>query len=395
MASTASAGVGGTPAPVWDPRQYEQFGSERARPFRDLLAAVDLPGALRVADLGCGTGALTAELLTRWPAAHVVGVDSSPEMLAEAAPRALEGRLRFELADVRSWQPPEALDVIVSNATLQWVPEHLPVVERLASFLSPGGMLAVQVPGNFGEPSHRLLAELLGGRTWSSRLRATPAAPASYDPPVYLEVLLGAGLEARVWETTYCQLLEGPDPVLEWMKGTALRPVLAALPESDQPQFLREYGALLAVAYPPGEHGTLLPFRRVFAVGRRPGASQPSAVAGLDHAQLAIPPGGEGSGRAFYGGLLGLAEVRKPAVLAARGGCWFSGHGVQLHLGVESDFRPATKAHVAVSVTDLDEMAARLASAGHRVDFDDNLAPRRHFFTDDPAGNRIEILERR
>lgn len=394
MTSTAPAGTSGVPASVWDPRQYEQFGSERARPFHDLLAQVDVPAARRVADLGCGTGALTAALLDLWPGAVVVGVDRSPEMLAEALPRAVDGRLEFQLGDVRTWEPAEPLDVIVSNATLQWVPDHLPVIERLASFLNPGGELAIQVPGNFSEPTHRLLADVAARPRWSSRLEGALERPASHDPATYLEVLLGTGLQARAWETTYCQLLQGGDAVLEWMKGTALRPVLSALEDSEREEFLSEYGSLLRTAYPEGEHGTLLPFRRIFALGRRPGTTHLPAVTGLDHAQLAIPEGGEEAGRHFYGGLLALTEVPKPPVLAARGGCWFSGHGVQLHLGIEADFRPATKAHVGLVVTDLDGMARRLTDAGHRVAFDDNLAPRRHFFTDDPFGNRLEILER-
>lgn len=306
----------------------------------------------------------------------------------------MQGRLEFQLGDVRTWEPSEALDVIVSNATLQWVPDHLPVIERLATFLDPGGVLALQVPGNFGEPSHRLLADVIARPRWSNRLGDALARPASHDPAAYLEVLLGVGLDARAWETTYCQLLQGPGAVLEWMKGTALRPVLSRLDEDDRAEFLAEYGVPLAAAYPEGEQGTVLPFRRVFAVGRRPG-SQPSGVAGLDHVQLAIPAGGEEAGRVFYGGLLALAEVPKPPVLAARGGCWFSGPDLALHLGVEADFRPAAKAHVGITVTDLDEMAQRLGAAGHRVRFDDALSPRRHFFTDDPFGNRLEILERR
>jgi trans-aconitate 2-methyltransferase len=380
-------------APVWDPQQYEQFGTERARPFTDLMAHVDVPGALHVADLGCGTGSLTSDLLATWPAAHVVGVDSSPEMLEEARRRQIPGRLEFQLGDLRDWEPAEPLDVLVSNATLQWVPDHLPVLERLTSLLARGGMLAMQVPGNFGEPTHRLLAAVVSEPRWS-RVIGDIASPGSHAPSEYLAVLLGAGLQASVWETTYCQVLRGSDAVLEWMKGTALRPVLTALPPEDHEDFLGEYGALLRDAYPASDHGTVLPYRRVFAVGRRPGTAQPAAVSALDHAQLAMPEGEEEAGRGFYGGVLGMVEMPKPPVLAARGGCWFSGHRADIHLGVERDFRPAVKAHVAVAVTDVDEMAARVAAAGRRVTWDDELAPRRRFFTDDPFGNRIEILGR-
>jgi trans-aconitate 2-methyltransferase len=393
MTAGVTAATGTEPAaPRWDPQQYEQFAAERSRPFNDLLAQVDLPGAREVADLGCGTGALTAQLLGTWPGAHIVGVDNSPEMLAPARSHEVPDRLEFELADLRDWEPEAPLDVLVSNAALQWVPGHLAVLSRLASFLRPGGVVALQVPGNFGEPTHRLLAGLLESERWAPALPHAVASPASHDAGEYLSSLLDAGLVATAWETTYFQLLHGEDAVLEWMKGTALRPVLTALAPQDHDAFLGEYAALLRAAYPTTGGGTVLPFRRVFAVGRRPGAAQATAVAGLDHAQLAMPVGREEEGRGFYCGVLGLVEVPKPPVLAARGGCWFSGHRVEVHLGAERDFRPAAKAHVGLTVTDLDDMAALVAAAGHGVTWDEELAPRRRFFTEDPFGNRVEIL---
>jgi trans-aconitate 2-methyltransferase len=379
-------------APAWDPEQYEQFADERGRPFTDLVSRIDLPGAREIADLGCGTGSLTAQLAQRWPAAHVVGVDSSPDMLDEARPRAIAGRLEFCLADLRAWEPSAPLDVLVSNATLHWVPEHLGLISRLASFLRPGGVLAIQVPGNFNEPTHRLLDELKASDRWRASLSGV-ASPSSHDPGEYLGALLAAGLVASAWETTYFQLLQGDHAVVDWMKGTALRPVLTALNPEDGADFLAEYGALVGDAYPRTEYGTVLPYRRVFAFGRRPGGAQASAVAGLDHAQLAMPAGEEDAARSFYCGVLGFAEALKPPVLAARGGCWFQGYGSEVHLGVEGDFRPATKAHVGLAVTDLDSMAVRIAAAGHRVLWDEELAPRRRFYTDDPFGNRIELLD--
>lgn len=394
-AAAASSGASNQhPAttPKWDPRQYEQFAAERSRPFADLIARIDLAGAREIVDLGCGTGSLTAELSHRWPGAHVVGVDNSPEMLADARAREVPERLQFELADLRDFAPARPLDIVVSNATLQWVPDHLPVLARLASFLNPGGVVALQVPGNFGEPTHRILADLLASPRWSAALPNALASPSSHNPDEYLSVLLDAGLVANAWETTYFQMLQGDNAVLEWMKGTALRPVLTALPADGHETFLAEYGALLRDAYPATAHGTVLPYRRVFAVGRRPGAAQATAVAGLDHAQLAMPVGVEEEARGFYCGVLGLVEVQKPPVLAARGGCWFNGHRAEVHLGVERDFRPTLKAHVGLAVTDLDEMATRVSAGGHRVTWDEELAPRRRFFTDDPFGNRIEIL---
>lgn len=398
-ASAASEPGRAAPSVAWDAGQYSRFAAERARPFFDLMSRVEVPWARTVVDLGCGPGTLTARLAARWPAARVVGVDTSDGMLAEAARLAIPGRLEFVHADLRTFEPEGPVDVVVTNATLHWVPGHLGLLARLSSFLAPGGVLALQVPGNFGEPSHVLLRELAGSSRWWPRLAGRiPPWQASHDPGVYLEALQDADLEASAWETTYLQVLEGDDAVLEWMKGTALRPLLGALGAGDADAFLLEYGAVLREAYPPGPKGTGLPFRRVFAVGSRAsdlstrGTVSP-AVTALDHAQLAMPAGREDEGRYFYSTLLGLVEEAKPPALAARGGCWFAGVGAQVHLGVDPDFRPATKAHVGLRVVGLDALAARLETAAIPVVWDDELAPVRRIFTEDPFGNRVELLE--
>jgi trans-aconitate 2-methyltransferase len=393
MDTTTDARPGELSAPTWDPQQYNLFAAERSRPFDDLLARVDKPAPRDVADLGCGPGNLTAKLSDLWPAARVVGVDNSPEMLAEARARTRLGRLEFELADLATWQPSGQFDVIVSNATLQWVPGHLALFERLTSWLRPGGYFAMQVPGNFGEPTHTLLHWLASSPRWAPRLDGKIGQPpGSHDPGDYLARLLGLGLGALAWETTYLQVLQGEDAVVNWMKGTALRPFLSALSVAEARDFVAEYRELLAEAYRPTESGTVLPYRRVFAVGHRPGGDVPAVVSGLDHTQVAIPTGGEAAGRRFYSELLGMVEVDKPAALAARGGCWLKAYRTELHLGVDGDFRPAQKAHVGLVVTDLDALADRLRAAGHRVTFDDELRPRRRFFTDDPFGNRLEVM---
>src|SRR4051794_29754058 len=202
----------------WDPEQYLRFADERGRPFHDLMARVDATRPGVVADLGCGAGNLTRELAERWPEAAVEGVDASPEMLDRA--RAEVGdRVSLTLADVREWEPARPVDVLISNATLQWVPDHLPLLDRLAGVLAPGGRLAVQVPGNFGEPSHTLLRELAGDPRWRDRL-AGIRWPAVEEPATYLARLTAAGLRADVWETTYLQVLPGEDAVLAWMRGT-------------------------------------------------------------------------------------------------------------------------------------------------------------------------------
>jgi trans-aconitate 2-methyltransferase len=256
----------------WDPEVYGRWANERARPFTDLLARVDVSDPGLVVDLGCGPGGLAASLARRWPSARVVGVDSSAEMIGAA--RSLDAadvaaRLAFVEADVREWAPDAPVDVLVSNAVLQWVPDHLELLPTLVSWLAPGGVLALQVPGNFGSPAHTLLRELAGSPGWRSRLPAAPRA-STPDPVDYLTRLAGLGLRVDAWETTYLHLLDGPDPVLEWMRGTGLRPTLAALDDADQVAFSAEYAERLRAAYPEQPFGTVLPFRRVFAVAGRP-----------------------------------------------------------------------------------------------------------------------------
>ncbi len=255
----------------WDPAAYLRFAGERARPFADLLARVRHEAPVRVVDLGCGEGALTASLARRWPGARVLGVDSSAEMLAAAAAHADGDRVAFVRGDVHEWRPEGPVDVVVSNAVLHWVPGHAELLARWAGSLAPGGELAVQVPGNFRAPTHALLAELCRSPRWSDRVAgAAPRPDAVLDPAGYLDVLAGAGLGADVWETTYTHVLTGPDPVLAWVRSTVLRPVRAHHDEAEGADLTAAYADALRQAYPARPDGsTLLPFRRVFAVGRR------------------------------------------------------------------------------------------------------------------------------
>jgi len=270
--SERSTGAGLAGGGAWDPAVYSRYAGERTRPFVDLLARVDARDPRRVLDLGCGEGTATASLAARWPAAEVVGVDSSPEMLAAAARSAVPGRLTFTLGDVRNWAPDSPVDVVVSNAVLHWVPEHADVMTRWAGWLAPGGWLAVQVPGNFRAPTHALLAQLCRSPRWAARVgNAAPAADAVLEPSGYLDVLTAAGLAADVWETTYLHVLTGEDPVLGWVRSTVLRPVLARLGDDDAAALTAEYADALRSAYPARPDGTtVLPFRRIFAVGSRP-----------------------------------------------------------------------------------------------------------------------------
>ncbi|WP_405582467.1 trans-aconitate 2-methyltransferase [Streptomyces sp. NBC_01190] len=272
--------------PTWDPGQYLRHTTHRTRPFHDLLNRITaLPGgaAPRIADLGCGPGNVTLLLADRWPAARITGFDNSPQMLAAAAPSAGPtpggGELDFRHADAAGWTPEERFDLIVSNAALQWVPGHADRFPDWLGRITPGGVFAFQVPGNFDSPSHTLLTGLCESAAWRERLGGLGARHGHVlEPDAYLERLTTLGCaEVDVWETTYMQLLQAggagegtEDPVLEWVKGTALRPVLTAL-EGDPAataEFVGQYRELLREAYPPGPYGTVFPFRRIFAVAR-------------------------------------------------------------------------------------------------------------------------------
>jgi trans-aconitate 2-methyltransferase len=251
----------------WDPQQYGRFADERGRPFADLVARIGAATPRRVVDLGCGSGQLTALLSARWPRAQVEGVDSSAEMIAAAAPGE---RQSFRVGDVESWIPPAEADVVVSNATLQWVPTHRDLIARWAAALPADGWLAFQVPGNFGSFSHTLMRSLAESRRWGSSLTGILRHHDSVGTPEeYAGLLLNSGLVADAWETTYVHVLQGPDPVLEWLRGTGLRPVMAALPAESYGLFEAEFAEQLRQAYPATADGTLFPFRRIFAVGHR------------------------------------------------------------------------------------------------------------------------------
>jgi trans-aconitate 2-methyltransferase len=255
---------------IWSPRQYGVFGGHRNRPFRELLGRVGARDPGVVFDLGCGTGELTADLAGRWPGARVTGIDKSAAMIS-AAQLHEASNLAFEIRDIATWTPDVPPDVIVSNAALQWVPGHRELIPVWVSALAPGGWFGFQVPGNFEAPSHVLLRELCASPRWKARLAGTNRFDTVGEPGDYLDLLAGLGCVADVWETTYQQVLSGQDAVLEWTKGTALRPVLAALPDdAAEAEFLREYGELLDKAYPPRPYGTVFEFRRIFAIARRP-----------------------------------------------------------------------------------------------------------------------------
>ncbi|WP_069816148.1 trans-aconitate 2-methyltransferase [Streptomyces sp. TP-A0874] len=265
--------------PIWDPQQYLRHSRHRTRPFHDLLARVPrLPSedrAPRIADLGCGPGNVTVLLADRWPTARITGFDNSAEMLEQAAEYAGAtpggGSIDFRSADLADWTPQERYDLIVTSATLQWVPGHTAFFPAWIDALTPGGTFALQVPSNFSAPTHVLLGELWDSPRWRERLPDRRRQVDVPDSAEYLDRLADLGCETDVWETTYLQLLQGEEPVFDWVKGTALRPVLTALADDEKAreEFLAEYRERLRKAYPAGQHGTVLPFRRIFAVGRR------------------------------------------------------------------------------------------------------------------------------
>jgi trans-aconitate 2-methyltransferase len=263
---------------AWDPGQYLKYADERGRPFADLVARVGARDPRYVVDLGCGPGQLTASLRGRWPDADIEGIDSSAPMIErakallqeETASRAPAGGLSFHRGDLRDWQPTRPVDVLISNATLQWVPGHVDLLPTWVGHLAPDGWLALQVPGNFASPTHQILFALAAEEPWARHLnvpvRQRPSAP---DPDVYLEVLSAAGCQVDAWETTYLHVLSGEDAAFEWIKGTGARPVLQALPDAVRPDFEAAYKARLREAYPPRDVGTVLAYRRIFAVARR------------------------------------------------------------------------------------------------------------------------------
>jgi trans-aconitate 2-methyltransferase len=253
----------------WDPDRYLAFSEERGRPFADLVVRIGAEDPGTVVDLGCGAGNLTALLARRWPGARVLGVDSSEDMI-RAAPS--DVGVEFSVGDIREWPGPGnpiagAVDVLLSNAALQWVPGHLDLMPGLVRTVAPGGWLAFQVPGNFDEPSHTIRRELAAEPAYAEHT-AGVAVPEAHDPETYLHVLRDLGCQVDAWETTYLHVLEGQDPVFRWVSGTGARPTLEALPSDLRADFEDEFKARLRVAYPERSGVVVLPFRRVFVVAR-------------------------------------------------------------------------------------------------------------------------------
>jgi trans-aconitate 2-methyltransferase len=241
---------------MWDPAVYRRFGAERSRPFVDLVQRVGADRPREVVDLGCATGELTRTLAERWPGARVSGLDSSREMVAKAV-----GDVR--LGDIADWRPGPETDVVVTNAALQWVDGHRRLLPEWIAALPAGAWFAMQVPGNFDSPGHRVVREMAPELN-----RDDPVG----DPVDYARLAIGAGAAADAWETTYLHLLpdDGPDhPVLRWMEGTALRPIRAALGEAEWKSFREDFARRIATVHPARDGLVAFPFRRIFLVAHK------------------------------------------------------------------------------------------------------------------------------
>ncbi|MGU3498529.1 trans-aconitate 2-methyltransferase [Mycobacterium sp. C31M] len=252
---------------MWNPDVYLAFADHRGRPFFDLVNRVAASAPRRVADLGCGPGNLTETLTQRWPDAVVQGWDSSPQMVAAATERGLDVRL----GGIADWAPEADTDVVISNAALQWVPEHRELVVRWAGQLAPGSCIAFQVPGNFYAPSHEAVREVARSAEFADALRDMPFRDAEVvgTPAEYAGLLTDAGCAVDAWETTYLHELRGDKPVLDWITGTALTQVRERLSEQDWQRYREAIIPMLAQAYPARPDGTtFFPFRRVFVVAQ-------------------------------------------------------------------------------------------------------------------------------
>jgi trans-aconitate 2-methyltransferase len=253
--------------PDWSPSHYLKFADERTRPARDLLAQVPLVAPARVVDMGCGPGNSTELLVARYPAAQVTGLDSSPNMLAEARQRVPTAS--FAAADANTWTPAPGTDLVFANAIYQWVPEHLAQLPRVVEALPPGGVLAVQMPDNMAEPSHVLMRRTAAEGPWAARLAHAARQPLP-PPRTYYDALRPVASRVEIWHTAYNHVLAGPEAIVEWVTATGLRPFVDPLTPGHRAEFLARYLEHIAAAYPRTADGkVLLRFPRLFLVAVR------------------------------------------------------------------------------------------------------------------------------
>lgn len=257
---------------AWSATQYSLFEDERTRAVRDLLAAVPARPARHATDLGCGPGNSTEVLLQRCPDAQVLALDSDPDMIDKARqrPRLSIPRVRCEIGEIASWTAHEPQDLILANASLQWVPDHASLYPHLVRQLGEGASLAVQTPDNLDEPAHRRLSEIASQGPWAAKF-ADFSLPPRHNAGFYYDLLSPLCARVDVWRTTYHHpLVGGAEAVVEWFKGSALRPYLSKLEADEQVDFLQMYLQAMQRDYPPSTDGkVLLPFPRLFVVATR------------------------------------------------------------------------------------------------------------------------------
>jgi trans-aconitate 2-methyltransferase len=247
--------------PNWDANLYLQFADYRTQPSIDLIARIALSHPQRVIDLGCGPGNSTEMLRQRWPEADIIGLDSSPEMIAAASN--VRPEAKWVLADAATWTADAPFDVVFSNAALQWVPNHSRLFPHLFAQVAPHGALAVQIPAHFQSPVHRLLHEIADTPAWQPRMHEAKNALVNERPSFYYDLLQPIASQIDIWETEYNHVMDSPESIMQWMSGTALRPFLEALEdESQRLQFQEMLLAGLVRAYPRQKDGRVLfPYR--------------------------------------------------------------------------------------------------------------------------------------
>lgn len=255
--------------PSWDPNQYLKFADERTRPAVELLARVPLDNPRRIIDLGCGPGNSTILLKKRWPKAEVSGLDFSGEMLSAA--REKYPKLKWIEGDITSWRASRPCDLVFSNAALQWLPGHATLLPRLLEQVDAGGVLAVQMPANQYSAVHQILRDVAGDAAWKKELQGAARAIHVESPVFYYDLLRDLASRIDLWETEYQHVMKSAQAILEWMRGTAMRPYLAALADDDRIIHFEQMAlARIEEAYPRRPDGRVLfPFRRLFLVAAK------------------------------------------------------------------------------------------------------------------------------
>lgn len=253
--------------PQWDPDRYLQFADARARPFLDLINQVRT-APQTIVDLGCGPGHLTRHLRALWPDAQILGVDSSAEMVEEAIRDNIDSQANYDICDVSTWNPVAPVDLFVSNAVFQWVPDHFAAIDRLLGHLNPHGVFALQVPNNSNAATHQTLIDLADDPRFAAALEHVRRPPV-LNADDYLTFFAERGLDTTAWSTTYLHVLQGDDPVYDWISGTGARPFVQALDDDLRDEFVTTLKERLRAAYPAQPWGTVLPYRRTFAVATR------------------------------------------------------------------------------------------------------------------------------